>query len=225
MSNRRGTLQRSSRGFTLVELLGVVVITGVLSVLAVAGFRRHMQSARGTEAVAVIQAIRSAQESYMAENHVYLNVSTSSGGLSWYPQLTQSKKRSTFVADGHPDFARWQQLAPSVKETVMFGYLVNAGVPGTVIPSLQVTAAPVFIAAQPLDWYVIQARGDVNEDGVVLALRQHEHDRRSLYRERGRVSQSRPTPRFMLIVSRGRARLVRHRPGRAWPTGNASSES
>jgi prepilin-type N-terminal cleavage/methylation domain-containing protein len=163
----RRTSQHSNRGFTLIELLAVVVITGVLSVLAVAGFRRHMQAARGTEALAVIQAIRSAQESYMAENHVYLNVSTANGGLSWYPQLTPGTTKTAFSAESHADYPRWQRLAPSVKVNVMFGYLVNAGVPGTSIPALQVSDSPAsFANAQPLDWYVIQARGDVDGNGV-----------------------------------------------------------
>jgi prepilin-type N-terminal cleavage/methylation domain-containing protein len=162
----RRTVKSSSRGFTLIELLAVVVITAVLSLLAVGGFQRHMQSARGAEAVAVIQAIRGAQESYMAENHVYLNVSAASGGVSWYPQLTPNTKRTAFSALSHPDYANWRQLAPSVNESVMFSYLVNAGVPGTLIPPLQVTKGPDFTAAQPLDWYVIQARGDVNGNSV-----------------------------------------------------------
>lgn len=156
----------STRGYTLVELLAVVTITGILSVLAVAGFRRHMQASRGSEALSVIQAIRSAQESYMAENHGYLDVSTDSEGKNWYPQTTPSTTRHAFARQAHPDSPRWRQLAPSVNGTVMFGYLVNAGVPGTRIPALQTTAAPTFLAAQPLDWYLIQASGDVDGNGV-----------------------------------------------------------
>ncbi|MEI9940419.1 MAG: type II secretion system protein [Pseudomonadota bacterium] len=165
----RHRVRSSRRGFTLVELLAVVVITAVLSLLAVAGFQRHMQSARGTEAMAVTQAIRSAEESYMAENHIYLNVSATNGGLNWYPQATPGTTRTTFdpsIHSSHADAALWRQLAPSVKESVMFSYLVNAGVAGTLIPPLQITSAPPFATAQPLDWYVIQARGDVNGNGV-----------------------------------------------------------
>ena len=163
--HRRSAL-RPSRGFTLIELLAGVAIMTVLSVVAVVGFRQHMSSARGTEALSVIQAIRSAQESYMAENKMYVNVSTSKGGVDWYPQPVQNTKRAAWSNSKHLDNERWQQLAPSIKQTVMFGYLVNAGVPGSVIPDLQVKRGPDLKAPQPSDWYLIQARGDVDGDGL-----------------------------------------------------------
>ena len=136
----------------------MVVITGVLSTLAVVGFGRHMRAARGAEATGVMLAIRSGEESYMAENHLYLSVST---GTNWYPQLVPSNKRYSFVSSTHPDYARWRRLAPPVNGMVMFGYLVTAGVPGTKPAISGMTNAPVF-AAQPLDWYVIQALGTSN---------------------------------------------------------------
>lgn len=143
----------------------MVVITGVLSMLAMVGFQRHMQQARGGEAIAVIQAIRGAQESYMAENKAYLNVSATSGGVQWYPRLVPNKAVSAWSNSSHPDYLRWRQLAPSVNAKVMFSYLTNAGVPGTKMPALQV-AAPTPTTVQPSDWYVIQASGDVDGDGT-----------------------------------------------------------
>jgi prepilin-type N-terminal cleavage/methylation domain-containing protein len=162
LPRRRRTLPRSSRGFTLVELLAVVVITAVLSLLAVAGFKRHMRSARGSEAVAVIEAIRSAQESYMAENKTYLNVSAPN---NWYPQVVPSNKRSAWINRLHTDFPLWARLAPAVKETVMFGYVVNAGLSDTKIPKLQVAKGPDLSAPQAVDWYSIQAFGNVDGAG------------------------------------------------------------
>lgn len=164
---RGRTVQRSRRGFTLIELLAVVVITGVLSLLAIEGFRRHMLVARGTEAVAVMLAIRGAQESYLAENHVYLDVSTDRAGKGWYPRLVPDKFKVWFLASSQGDYPRWRQLAPSIKQSVMFSYLVNAGVGGTIIPPLQeLKAGPDLSAPQALDWYAIQAKGDVDSNGA-----------------------------------------------------------
>lgn len=159
--NSRRNVYRSTRGFTLIELLAVVIITGILSLLAVAGFRRHMQSARGAEALSVIQSIRSAEESYMSENHGYLNVSALD---NWFPRPAPDTNRVAFFdsKSQHTDLPLWRQLAPSINRSVMFSYLAYAGVPGTIIPKLAVSKGPDFSAAQPLDWYVIQARGDVD---------------------------------------------------------------
>jgi type II secretory pathway pseudopilin PulG len=146
--------------------MAVVVITGILAVAGVSLFRQQLLAAKGSEAVDVIEAIRSAEESYAAENHVYLNVSTASGGTSWYPNTTPNLTRFAWVQDGHADYPRWRALAPSVNRPVLFGYLVNAGEAGTNVPQLQLAAPPAFPAPMILGWYIVQARGDVDGDGV-----------------------------------------------------------
>lgn len=146
--------------------MAVVTITAILAVLGLAGFSRYMAASRGSEAVAVIQVLRSASESYIAENHIYLNVSSASGGTLWYPRATPDKQRAAWSSSSHLDYARWRALGPAVNQSVMFSYLLNAGVPGTIIPALQVSNGPALTAAQPLDWYVIQAKGDVNGNSV-----------------------------------------------------------
>ena len=158
-------------GFTLVELMAVVVITGILSIAGVAVFSKYIFSAKGGEALATIQAIRAAEEAYAAENHVYLNVSSTGGGnkwsgSNWWPQITPGKGRSSWVGpSSHPDSAAWLLLAPPVNHSVQFSYLANAGVAGDPITILKTANAPAF-AAPPQNWYVIQAEGDTDGDGV-----------------------------------------------------------
>jgi prepilin-type N-terminal cleavage/methylation domain-containing protein len=52
------------RGFTLVELMVVVVILGVLAVLALFAYRKYTYAARNSEAVQFLGGVRAAQESY-----------------------------------------------------------------------------------------------------------------------------------------------------------------
>jgi len=159
-------LRRSTRGFTLVELMAVVVITGLLAVAGVTLFRQQLLASKGSEAVSIIQAIRSAQEAYAAENHVYKDVSTADGGKAWYPNLTPNMTRYAWVQDSHADYARWQELAPSVNRAVLFGYLVNAGEAGSKVPVLQLASPPAFPSPMIQSWYLIQARGDVNGNKI-----------------------------------------------------------
>src|SRR5690349_13572444 len=61
------------RGFTLVELLTVVVITGVLATLAFASLRAHVSAAWGAEALNMMQSIRAAEERWRSEHMMYLD--------------------------------------------------------------------------------------------------------------------------------------------------------
>jgi type IV pilus assembly protein PilA len=159
---RRRTAQA---GFSLVELMAVVIITGLLATVGVVGFRKYVLSAKGAEAESVIQAIRGAEESYAAENHVYLDVST---GDNWYPVIVKpGKTTSTWnpPPPTHPDGPKWVKLAPAINRTVQFGYMVNAGLAGAQLPLLKFTADPGF-AIPTQNWYIIQAMGDMDGDGI-----------------------------------------------------------
>jgi type II secretory pathway pseudopilin PulG len=155
----------------LIELMAVVTITAILALIGVSLFRHQLLASKGAEAASVIQAIRSAQEAYAAENHVFLNVSTGGGAVDafdskWYPTLVPNTGRSSWVQAGHVDYPRWRALAPSVNRSVMFGYLVYAGAAGSNVPALALAQDPGFPKPMTLDWYVIQARGDADGNGV-----------------------------------------------------------
>ena len=157
----------ASRGFSLVELLAVVVISGVLAAAGLAMFRRHVVASRGSEATALLEGIRSAEHMYMSENRSYLNVSLANNGAQWYPQQTPTKQRAAWINESHLDWPQWKQLGLPLNKIVSFSYLVNAGVPGTAMPGLAADfKAPPAFPVPPLDWYLIQAKGDTDGNGV-----------------------------------------------------------
>ena len=59
---------RKTKGFTLVELVIVIVIVGILSIVAVPIYRGYTRKAMATEGKALLGAIQTAQKIYFAEN-------------------------------------------------------------------------------------------------------------------------------------------------------------
>lgn len=166
MPTVRRSARRVSRGFTLTELMVVVVIVGVLAAIGVMTFRKHVFSSRSVEALAMIQSIRVAQEGWRAEHMTYLDVSTTMD--STYPMATPGKTLHHWNQSSGADFARWQLLNPSAPNPVQFGYTTKAGPPFTAMVNPSSGAQPGWPAAAQVTepWYVIQAKGDTNADGT-----------------------------------------------------------
>ncbi|HDL20338.1 MAG TPA: prepilin-type N-terminal cleavage/methylation domain-containing protein [Nitrospirae bacterium] len=59
------------RGFTLIEVLLVVVILGILAAIAIPAYTGYMRNAKRTEAKTNIQSLRLLLEQYFSENARY----------------------------------------------------------------------------------------------------------------------------------------------------------
>lgn len=141
----------------------VITLVAVLATIGVAAFRERATASKSVEAVAVIQAIRAAQESYRAENQEYLDV-TEPG--NWYPSSTFNSTAIGWAANysSHPDGPEMQALNVVVVQPVQYRYLVNAGGAGSPLPTPIVTLPAWPTPTDP--WYVIQARANVDGDSV-----------------------------------------------------------
>jgi prepilin-type N-terminal cleavage/methylation domain-containing protein len=151
------------RAFTLIELMTVVAIVAVLAVLGVVSYRKFISSARTGEAIYMVGSIRSAEESYKAETLTYLNVTASFA--AFYPSTTPGKFKTAWDVS-HPDRDAWRQLGARSDGPVMYGYKVAAGAASGTLPALDVAAPPSTWVAPAEAWYVIEAQGDVDANGI-----------------------------------------------------------
>lgn len=66
------TLRTNKQGFTMVELLVVLVIIGILAAVATPIFLGNTQKAKASEAVATMSLIRQSQRDYFINNNSYI---------------------------------------------------------------------------------------------------------------------------------------------------------
>lgn len=70
------TSRRRGGGFTLLELMIVLVVMGVLAALAITSYSRYGFRARRTDGQKQLMAIASAEERYFAQHNAYADLAT-----------------------------------------------------------------------------------------------------------------------------------------------------
>ena len=79
---------KSKRGFTLLELLMVIIVVGILASLAIPQYQSFVEKSRTTEAVNMIAAIKSAQMLFKLEDGT--NFASSTGALTDYITISDT---------------------------------------------------------------------------------------------------------------------------------------
>jgi type IV pilus assembly protein PilA len=157
---------RRARAFTLIEAMIVVIIVGVLALLAVIAYRKWILSSYMGEASDMLGNIRSAEETFRAENTGYLTVSTDlTSKSSLYPTTNPVGNQKT--AWGSAPGA-WAVLNVNPSAPVRFGYAVIANNDGTAaLPT--VTQNGVAVSLGPMQgqpWFVAEAICDIDSAGA-----------------------------------------------------------
>jgi prepilin-type N-terminal cleavage/methylation domain-containing protein len=148
------------RAFTLVELMIVVAIVGVLSIIAIVGYRKITLTAKISEAQNMISAIRIAQEDFKVERGTYADL-----GSTFCPTTgaTQVKTAWNPGCAGGGTLASWASLPVHTDGPVQFGYATVA--PPAALPAIGWIDMTAAVTTRP--WYVIRAQADLNGDGLL----------------------------------------------------------
>jgi prepilin-type N-terminal cleavage/methylation domain-containing protein len=146
-----------SAGFTTIELMIGVAIVGILAALAIPSFKGYLYRGRVTEAVTILNEIKTRQEAYRGRFGNYAAVDGDDWG-TWTPGTLPGVHAVPW-----PSSPEWEELGLSPPGNVRFRYATIAGQPGEAPP-----------AATNLDpnsfWFAAQAEGDLDGDGDTFIL-------------------------------------------------------
>ena len=117
-----------SKGFSLVELMIVVAIMAILAAIAIPSFMKFSMKAKTAEASQNLSGIRTCQESYRAEEDVYMACAT-------YPAAVPPASGTPWVASASGNFA---DVGFAADGRVRYRYAVNISSNGA--PTFEVTA-------------------------------------------------------------------------------------
>lgn len=155
------------RGFTLIELMVVVVIIGILATVAGQSYKRFSRRARVQEAISLLGDIRIKQENYYQTYHRYVSTGASDADF-WPKDVDWTKLTTTWGIDCTKagDVAAnpgWCSLGAGYKfsDQINFQLLILARDPA----SPQVPPAQ-YVQNANVDWWYARARADFDVDGV-----------------------------------------------------------
>lgn len=149
-------IRTRAAGFTLVELMIVVVIIGVLSVLAITGYRKYTYAARNAEAQQFLGAVRAAQEAYFQAWGRYCGEPVAEEWPADIPTSQTGKLAWDSPDDPLPEDSAWYALGVRSPGRVWFQYRLAAGRPGQ--------AGGAAIRDANRHWFWAQANGDFDGD-------------------------------------------------------------
>jgi len=154
---------REKEGFTLIELMIVVLIVGILAAVAIPAFRSYQMTARTGEASAFLAEIAQRQEAYRSEFGTYCDVGGGSDAAQRMPVDLPAPNAPVMWPTDLATLGNWAQLGAHPDGPTYFQYATWAGLPNN-------APADIFPSNWPDFWFVARAFGDLDGDGQVITF-------------------------------------------------------
>jgi prepilin-type N-terminal cleavage/methylation domain-containing protein len=153
-----------TEGFSLIELMIVVAITGILAAIAIPTFTDYINKSRTSEATSFLGVIKLRQEAFRSEFGQYLECGgrTTLSGLDTLDANYAPRTAPDAVSVGWVPNACFAALSASPDGAVRFIYSWVAGNPTNFGGSGVGAALGIGTADH---YFVAQGRGDLDEDG------------------------------------------------------------
>jgi general secretion pathway protein G len=156
------TTNTRKKGFTLVEILIVVVILGILAAIVIPQFSEASSEARNSSVQSNLQMVRSQIELYKIQHNDFL---PGGQGTSTFFEALTEKTDITGSMSGTDDYGPYMQSFP-----------VNAlndlgGVVGEIVFTATADALPIAVATHGWEWNSVDGKFyacdniDVGKDG------------------------------------------------------------
>ena len=159
---------KKNKGFTLIEMMIVVVIIAVLATVAVIAYTRHIKKGRMVREKVFVSKIQSLQETYFQQSGFYYDVCTNSfdppnGGVA-------PKDMVRWDSTSLTKWTKWEILGARPESGVTyFQWDVTASVPPAGDPTnhaFKGMASSALGMRPTVPWYYIHGRGDLGNDGA-----------------------------------------------------------
>jgi prepilin-type N-terminal cleavage/methylation domain-containing protein len=155
------TRDRSERGFTLIELMVVVVILAILAAVIIPVFTSQSKKVKAkTEVSAMFAELASKQERYKGENNVYLATAECPT-----PASNNLKPVTACMNTGDP----WVVLGvvpPQQQLRCSYEITVGTSADTPAVPS-GATAFTIPTGCCATSWYIVHARCDMDGNGTL----------------------------------------------------------
>ena len=148
-------------GFTLIEMMIVVVVIAILVAVALVAYTRHIKQSRLVAERVFVSKIQAMQETYFQQTGFYCKVNTAfePGGA------TPPTDRVGWNAATFTSWSNWETLGARPNDKVTyFQWKVEASLPTAHAAPGSPPGGVTIVAGSP--WYYIHGRADLGGDGA-----------------------------------------------------------